>query len=229
MSSVNTPTSVSTLVVPIKLSSRLIEQPTASKGPLHQFSKLPYTTSGGDNNPDTAYLAASLMRAPFNNQACLLESGMYLHWQLPEAIMVAKTTMQEADSTTFYPVPNRWLVQRTLTDGSVTSFVVESDYLSATSSASSVTFPIPPGFTLNDAAGKPYGWLGRVQELSSYLASTTDSGQYLSPPLTAVGYGESTFAQYFPGCTGVFGMFDDGVCKLDTGQSVTYQVLGWYS
>jgi hypothetical protein len=45
--------------------------------------------------------------------------------------------------------------------------------------------------------------------------------------LTAVGYGEPTFAAFYPNCLSVFGFHDDAPPR--SLQGVQYDVIGWYS
>ncbi len=44
--------------------------------------------------------------------------------------------------------------------------------------------------------------------------------------LTAVGYGDPTFASFYPNCLSVFGLHDGGAAPDLSG--LTYDVLGWY-
>src|SRR5262249_49407202 len=47
------------------------------------------------------------------------------------------------------------------------------------------------------------------------------------PKLTAVGYGEPTFAAFYPNCYSVFGFFDNDYDGKNDGRQ--YYLTGWYS
>ena len=50
------------------------------------------------------------------------------------------------------------------------------------------------------------------------------------PELTAVGYGEPTFAAFYPNCRNVFGLYDgDPSISTDGLSGMRYDVVGWYS
>ncbi|MCB9285183.1 MAG: hypothetical protein H6563_13990 [Lewinellaceae bacterium] len=126
----------------------------------------------------------------------------------------------------FPAVPNRWLVSRFPTDSGTpdVQWVVESDY-------------VWPQKTGNDNHGSPlagnytawpfpganaldYRFIGCWYKVGE---SAPPGGTYLSEPLTAVGYGEPTFAALYPNCRTVFGFWDK-----DYSTPCTYEVRGWY-
>ncbi len=47
------------------------------------------------------------------------------------------------------------------------------------------------------------------------------------PNLTTMGYGEPTFAAFYPNCHSVFGFHDPDIHELSN--TLTYDVVGWYS
>src|SRR5438105_5713040 len=59
-------------------------------------------------------------------------------------------------------------------------------------------------------------------------ASHTNEKDEYYPKLTAVGYGEPTFAAFYPNCHSVFG-FHDADSKSAPPAGVRYDVVGWYS
>ncbi len=79
--------------------------------------------------------------------------------------------------------------------------------------------------------GKPYvRYLGRVRALDEDWAPGVqdEQGEHLSPrPLTAVGYGNPTFAAYAQDCTNVFS-FLDTVQDVSGPATFSYLVVGWY-
>lgn len=56
--------------------------------------------------------------------------------------------------------------------------------------------------------------------------ATTDKGSDYYPKLTTVGYGEPTFAAFYPNCRSVFGFHDPDID--DESEAVTYKIYGWY-
>ncbi|MCB0572407.1 MAG: hypothetical protein KDC66_21715 [Phaeodactylibacter sp.] len=95
----------------------------------------------------------------------------------------------------------------------------------------SITYPLT-GFDGN-AWRQPYRYMGRQIELddSATLPSYGQSEGYLNSlngqTLTAVGYGEATFAAFYPNCRSVFG-FHDTEITTDVSANVTYLLIGWY-
>ena len=141
---------------------------------------------------------------------------------------------------TFPAVPNRWLVTRHNKDGTKQSWVVESDYLfteqelyggnPASQTVGSITFPVEPATSTDP----PYRYMGQRRDLSGWRErARSGSKNYLPDPLTAVGYGEPTFAAYYPNCHSVFGFFDNGLPQRRGGgpsiNGVRYTLCGWYS
>ncbi len=77
------------------------------------------------------------------------------------------------------------------------------------------------------AGAQAYRYMGRSLSLEQYLARP-QVGQEYYHPLTALGYGEPSFAAFYPNCRSVFG-FHDAEIDADVDQSVNYTVIGWYS
>ncbi|MFT6373208.1 MAG: hypothetical protein ACJAZT_001967, partial [Gammaproteobacteria bacterium] len=46
--------------------------------------------------------------------------------------------------------------------------------------------------------------------------------------LTAIGYGEPSFAAFYPNCRSVFGLHDDEISTAEDFSKVRYDVIGWY-
>jgi len=81
---------------------------------------------------------------------------------------------------------------------------------------------------LNDPlnrSNQPYRYMGRKMPRSAWKESFPGAEYY--PSLTATGYGEPTFAAFYPNCFSVFGFHDpDPGSAL---KNLEYQVVGWYS
>jgi hypothetical protein len=188
------------------------------------FSRLPYFDGTQDVNPDVANISEEIVSTPFENQNLPLKAGIHLHWSLPDALTRARYSPDTPDKQDFPRVPNWWLVTRCNNNGVVEKeWIVESDYLYPESdedhSAMSVTIPYRRG-----QSPQPFRYLGRSMELKD---SSPDAKDEYYPKLTAVGYGEPTFAAFYPNCHSVFGFYDpDYSANLDERQ---YYVIGWYS
>lgn len=155
-----------------------------------------------------------------------LESGIHLHWILPDSFTHGIQNAESGEAS-YPPVPDRWLVTRIVTREenqieiftSSKSFLVESNALLkkvSEENRGSSTFPVRKKDSLD------YAYLGRSGELNSM----EETEEYLEE-LTAVGYGETTFSAYYQGCRNVFGFYD-ALEDVEEGQ-VTYQISGWYS
>ncbi|MFF6946916.1 hypothetical protein ACFZAS_43395, partial [Streptomyces lavendulae] len=147
--------------------------------------------------------------------------GVYLHWQLPEAL--THGVDEQGDGVPVFPlVPNRWLVVRQAVDPVAdtrtdTGWVVESDYLDPAGGASPYM----------DTAGR-LTRIGRRVDLArgEWIEPGTPDGLFL----TAVGPGLPTFAAYQPYNTDVFSIHDrTDDLDPDTAYKLNYLVAGWYS
>lgn len=206
------------LVVPIHLDVLCLDADRDVTESPADFTRLPYVdpATGQDRQADLPYLSEVMLAEPFEDQNLRLRAGMHLHWALPDAL----TRLVRNGGVTEVPVvPNRWLVTRSL-DGTVDGrWVIESDFRSD-DNVSGVAYPV------TGEAGRPYTWLGRRVPLELW-APSTDPRRYL-PELTAVGYGDATFAAFYPSCHSVFGFHDpDHVGIPPTG--LRYEVMGWYA
>lgn len=138
------------------------------------------------------------------------------------------------DNPGFPTVPNRWLVSRYAADGKTIekTWVVESDYLSPhvdgkDESQLKENYTTYPLHNETDATGLlNYGFLGRHYEAGTTPPAATP-GNYLPTPLTAVGYGEPSFAAFYPNCRSVFGFYDTEMKSMSAARA--YGVLGFFS
>ena len=215
------------VVVPVRVSALCVNShgPAHLLGPRHDFTFFPvYQDDTWQGEP---YLSSSVKE--------LLEltspPGVHVHWLLPSALRRA-TYDRHTPSTSFPRVPDRWLVTRLSGDGSAPlaqrSWVVESNQrVDGDADQGSASFP------LHDKDGDTdqfFQFQGRFHPYESWTDSNADE------PLTAVGYGELSFATYYPSCRNVFGFFDSLDSDLATSpldltqvQQLTYRVVGWYA
>ena len=150
-------------------------------------------------------------------------AGVHLHWALPDGLtrgstpsgpadapLSAGTTVgveqaeaRSTDRTQYRPIPDRWLVARTVAGATpsaprtVAAWVIEGAL---------------------DPAQR------RVTPLAQWTENRTDAP---SVPITAVGPGDPTFAVYYDNVRNLLG-FHDPLTDVTRGP-VTYLVSGWYS
>jgi hypothetical protein len=217
----------SVLMVPVHLDALVLRESRPVVGALADFTRLPYLAGGRDVNSDTGYLSEAILADPLANQGLRLAAGIHLHWALPDALTRAGS---RAHGMAFPAVPDRWLVLRGRTgqEDHDAGWVVESDYLhpaGATAATGSVAYPVSPG---PGQQAPPFRYLGRVVPLADWVAA--DPAAERLTGLTAVGYGEPTFAAFYPNCRNVFGLHDGDVPVADDAlRGLRYDVLGWYS
>jgi hypothetical protein len=157
------------------------------------------------------------------------EPGVHLHWALPDGLThgVAGENGQPA----FPIIPNRWLVVR-LCEGiegraqpgvQHRVWIVESDTITGTGEGA--TWPAPPAAQPDPRNPTDYAVrVGRRFDLERWPGE----GAGPSIDLTAAGYGDPSFAAYYPACREMLGFHDR---ELDDLRDVdlTYVVAGWYS
>ncbi|MBD2385019.1 hypothetical protein [Cylindrospermum sp. FACHB-282] len=215
------------LVVPIHLDALCLVKPRYITEPMVDFTRLPYFDAkvGQDINPDTPYLSEAILSKPFQDQRLQLKAGIHLHWSLPDAL----TQAQHQDDVTVFPaVPNRWLVTRSrkTSDHFVVEqqWLVESDFLSD-DNPGSVNYPYIAE-QMSSGFQRPFRYLGRKVPLDTWQVVTSPDS-YLTK-LTAVGYGEPTFAAFYPNCHSIFG-FHDPEYGTERPQDLRYDIVGWYA
>ncbi|MEM7309113.1 MAG: hypothetical protein AAF682_20685 [Planctomycetota bacterium] len=224
------------LVVPVSLDALCVRAPTRAIEAEADFSRLPFCNGVRDVNAGKPFLSESIASRPFANVNLELGAGVHLHWSLPPFLARAR----QVDGRAVFPrVPNRWLVTRTL-GKEVKQWVVESDYVhprDENHEAEAVTFPIIEGLGAlrrpEEAVGgheQPFRYLGRKVPLDEWREDDP-AAQYLER-LTVNGYGEPTFAAFYPNCRSVFGFWDDDRSVLagrGPRSDLAYEVVGWYA
>ncbi len=210
------------LLVPIHVETLFLTEDQVVTEASADFTRIPYCNTQRDINPDIANISEEIVSIPFQNQNLYLKAGIHLHWFLPSALTEGQVTDR---GTTFPAVPNRWLItRRTAPEAAPAQWVVESDYIHPEGQGEGwVAFPVSQNGPL-----APFRRLGRTMSLEQWLQpKNPPAGEYLET-LTAVGYGELTFAAFYPNCYSVFGFFDSEF-KGSYPDGLEYIVIGWYS
>ena len=222
------------LLVPMHLDALFLSEATQVAPPMADFSGLPFVENGEDRNASTPWLGESIAAQPFSSAPVTLEPGFHLHWALPDALCRARKVDADTPGAVSYPrVPDRWLVRKVWTGAGgeqVKQWVVESNYLHPfwhQASGVATSYPFPSDLEIESVVGQPFRYMGRAIPLEQFLEQNQAANTYLGDPLTAVGYGNPSFASFYPNCASVFG-FCDRSASLPMPAGLRYEVLGWY-
>jgi hypothetical protein len=142
--------------------------------------------------------------------------GVYLQWQLPEALCRGHQDEESGEIGDFPLVPNRWLVVRRSSRG-MRSWIVHSDYIGADGDGVSYLDP--------HAASATATVVGRRVDLTPGSPWQEPGGGLF---LTAIGPGLLTFAVFQPYNKNVFSIHDT-LEDVDGADRLSYWVAGWYS
>lgn len=205
-------------------------------------------------NGENPYISSSVNAEPFSDTNFWLRPGVHLHWALPDGLTIG-THPENATGDrqlTFPAAPNRWIVQRRYQGIGQRAWLIESDFLYAPAywldddqtkadlKRHLVAYPVP----VAEMGEPPFRYMGRQTELKAGVAATAP-GDYLAPyldglqkrgidisdypsQLTAIGYGEPTFAAFYPNSQSVFGLHDPDFGGVDPPDGLWYEVYGCY-
>ena len=146
-----------------------------------------------------------------------LDEGVHIHWQLPRAF--SHGIIRQGSSELSFPrVPNRWLVTRFSSDGTDTSWVVESDAEDKNGT---------PRLVRTNSSGQERLRLvtrGKNVKLEEWKGEEGKRGR---ERLTALSPGDVYFSSFYPNCRTIFGLHD--AQRPAPGTTWGYQVVGWYA
>lgn len=224
------------LLVPVHLDALIVESAREVAPPSADFARLPHVAEGRDVNGDVPWLGEAIAAAPLETAPLTLAAGLHLHWALPDAL--CRTTRAEGEGgtarLTFPAVPDRWLITRRWQDGTgvhEARWLIESNYLhpaGARPLANPVAYPWPVDLAAVAPGDVPFRYLGRTVAPPPRVTALEPGAAYLEQPLTAIGYGDPTFAAFYPNSRGVFGFHDDSV-PFPLPAELSYELLGWYA
>ncbi len=221
------------LIIPIKIDSLILDNPTSVVQPLANFERLPYTDKVFDRNPETPFISENIVTPPFSPKNMRLAAGAHLHWALPDAL----TNIRVKEDDTQIPLaPNRWLVFRNSAALGDTVRYIESDYVHPLGEGiGNTVYPVSKNLFTPD--NETFRHIGRVLTPTEFTPDedTNKSGSdYLNTnpdfksKLTPMGYGDPCFAAFYPSCHSVFG-YHDAAITTSNALGVTYEVYGWHS
>lgn len=203
------------LLVPANVQAFVVGKPVDE--PLYDLAPVPRTT----NDVRSWYREGKYAFSFQSSKLSLgLEPGVHLHWTLPTALAHAR---HEGNKQPVQPcIPNRWLVLRMWhaegnTNISSKAWVVESDYVTDNAQSGGAPF-------LFFSPSLEVKYVGRAVPLEQWQ-ETQSSYRF---ELTSSGWGDPSFAAYYPACKGVLG-FHDKMESVAQGNRLTYLVMGWYS
>ncbi|MFE7590683.1 hypothetical protein ACFU6K_14885, partial [Kitasatospora sp. NPDC057512] len=204
------------LLVPVEVEALLVNDDIRTTEPFQRWQPDFYNNLGNHHDPEPE---------PFDTVDDL-DTGVYLQWQLPEALRSGHAEPGAAD-VTFPLVPNRWLVVRYArptgqpdTDPTVTGWIVDSDFNDGGTGDGTSPYLDP-----SSASPQPV-WIGRSVNLAD--------GPWAEPAgremfLTAVGCGLPTFSTYQPYNENVLSFRDTLGDLPGPTADLSYAVVGWYS
>ncbi len=240
-------------MVPVHLDALFLQKPDTVLQSTADFSRIPYRDKDSrlSVNADVGYSSEEIVAPPFRGKSLRLGAGVHLHWAMPDALTQGVRLGKRLD---FPALPDRWLVSRRNRASGETerSWIVESDYLyperalEEDTPPNTVTFPLPP--VPFSSHGQPYRYLGRnwradesaghwpkdlenadyLNTLAEQYASDPESKAAVQVGLTAMGYGDPTFAAFYPNCRSVYGFHDTDITTPDAFAKVSYDLVGWY-
>lgn len=231
----------STLLVPIHVDALCLAQSQNVVEAIADYTKLPYIFNGYPHFGNQINLGKEVLTPLFEHQHTL-ESGIHLHWSLPDALTNGE---HDRTGTTFPRVPNRWLILRQGDNRDKKKWIVESDYLYLgegypTEGAVNILMEPPSLADINPNDPSTYQYqrfryMGRTWELSQWNQWETKEHAEV---LTAIGPHQTvpildsvkgTFAAFYPNCFSVFGFRDSEYCTDTPPYGLQYDVIGWYS
>jgi hypothetical protein len=223
-------TSDNRFLVPIHLDALWLDTEQGLVSPFVDFSRLPFFDGSQDVNPNIPHISEVVLNPSLDSPQFFLKTGLHLHWSLPDALHQGfHESGSENSEMRFFNAPDRWLVTR-LSQGETKQWIVESNYLHPPGDIDgykSIAYPFK-----DDSSNQPYRHLGRTIPFSEWSEADSDGTNlnYLHD-LTAIGYGEPTFAAFYPHCHSVFGFYDEDTVNksIDDFLGVRYEVVGWHS
>ncbi|NJL52760.1 MAG: hypothetical protein HC930_12095 [Hydrococcus sp. SU_1_0] len=144
------------------------------------------------------------------------------------------TGVQGKDGIEFPAAPNRWLIIRRQNSQETGRWVVESDYLHPPEKGyqeNSITYPVTYSYLIEKKYqdAPRFCYLGRQLPWEEWKNEKDKSENRYLDKITAIGYGEATFAAFYPNCHSVFGFYDSFDDKFTSAKNIEYDVIGWYS
>lgn len=219
------------LVVPVDVAAYCVGT-IDSRGPVFEFAGASTDYRNQTTNSRPAFLGINVTREPDIPPVWALESGVHLHWAMPDALTRGDTS---SGQLVFPALPNRWLVTRIVGDGqSSKHWIVRSDALSETppDGKPAPTVPVAlPGASIDTAAGRGFRFLGAWEVYTQDWAEPGADGPRLramtGSDLDAVETGDIAFAAFYPNSRSSFGFRDD-LAGVAAPAELMYVITGWY-
>jgi hypothetical protein len=222
---------MSGLIVPVDVLAYCVGTVDAH-GPVHSFAGATTDYSSQDT-PRPAFLGINVTRDADTAPMWPLESGIHLHWAVPDALTRAAVT---AGPMSFPALPNRWLVTRISGNAQgAKHWIVSSDALSSSPPDGHQAPTVPVAQQAAHPGGPPqraFRYLGTAAEFTPDWAEPKAGPETLKAmtgaELHAVATGDITFAAFYPSSRSSFGFHDDLADLAGAPAELTYVVTGWY-
>ena len=217
---------MSGLIVPVDVMAYCVGTIDAH-GPVQNFSG-GTTDFRNQTKQGQAFLGINVTRDFSQAPLWPLESGVHLHWAMPDALTRAAS---DGGQVKFPALPNRWLVTRIVGNAlGKKHWIITSDTLSSVAPGGNQTPTVP---TMDATQTRGFRYLG-AQEVfeANWREPTPPAGEALKDlsgyELHAVATGDIAFAAFYPNARSVFGFHDDLADLTDAPAQLTYVVTGWY-
>ncbi|OQW75607.1 MAG: hypothetical protein BVN35_08125 [Proteobacteria bacterium ST_bin11] len=159
------------------------------------------------------------------------KAGVHLHWALPDGLLHSSSHRDEDGSPEFAGIPNRWLVVRFWDQApdnealnmEFKAWLIESDTV-VDANESSCVWPTLNSASLNREEDY-FVYVGKVYNLEEWPGETEKK----RVNITAIGYGDPSFAAYYPACKSILAFYDHDFSGVREGATLNYLVTGWYA
>jgi len=220
---------MSGLIVPVDVLACCVGTGDAH-GPARSFAgaTTDYRNQTTDARP--AFLGINVTRDPDAAPSWPLESGVHLHWAMPDALTRAHTG---PDAMSFPALPNRWLVTRVVGAGQAARhWIIRSDELSEQAPEGKPVPTVPvaePGKRADGGPSRGFRYLGAREVFQPPWSEPAALPDVPAADLHAVATGDIAFAAFYPSSRSSFGFHDDLADLTATPAELMYVVTGWYA
>ena len=231
---------MSGLIVPVDVVAYCIGRLDA-QGPAGSFAgaTTDYSRQTAGRAAD-AFLGINVTRDADEPPLWPLETGVHLHWAMPDALTRAHTTSGPSGRMAFPALPNRWLVTRIVGNAeSARHWIAESDTLSTAPPGRKRAPTVPVAETGPQGDARGFRYLGAWEVFGTGRAAPGARPDTLKDltgaELHAVTTGDIAFAAFYPNSRTSFGFHDDladlakAAVKPRYPVELMYVITGWYA
>lgn len=216
------------LVIPVDVVAYCVGTLDA-RGPARAFAGASTDYRNQTTSPRPAFLGINVTRDAGFAPVWPLETGVHLHWAMPDALTRADST---SGRLTFPALPNRWLVSRLVGNGeSAKHWIIRSDAMATAPPGGNPT-PTVPVAVPGAPSGRGFRYLGAWEVYTPEWVEPATGGRLLAAmtgsELHTVATGDIAFAAFYPNSRSSFGFRDDLAGLTSLPAELLYVVTGWY-